>query len=162
VDVSLVVAMAENRVIGRDNAMPWHLPADLAHFKSVTMGSPILMGRKTHESIGRPLPGRDNIVLTRDPARAAAGCIAVATLDAALDRYVDAREVMVVGGAQVYAAALPRAHRIYLTVVHAWPQGDARFPDLDPSQWHEVERKERAADVRNPHALSFVVLEQNG
>ncbi len=156
--VSLVVAMAENRIIGRDQGLPWHLPADLAHFKAVTMGSPMIMGRKTHASIGRALPGRENAVITRDPRRVASGCAAVASLGDALARHADCDEVMIIGGGEVYRAAEAHAQRIYLTLVHAWPQGDTRFPDLDPSEWHEVEREERAPDAKNAYAMSFVVL----
>jgi dihydrofolate reductase len=146
--VALVVAAADNDVIGRGNALPWHLPADLAHFKRLTMGKPILMGRRTFESIGRPLPGRSNIVITRDPAFAAHGVRTVHSLDAALDlaaqiALVDGSdELMVIGGAQIYAAALPRAQRLYLTRVHARPEGDAFLPAIDWSEWREERREE--------------------
>jgi thymidylate synthase len=146
--VALVVAAADNDVIGRGNALPWHLPADLAHFKRLTLGKPILMGRRTFESIGRPLPGRSNIVITRDPAFAAHGVRTVHSLDAALDlaaqiALVDGSdELMVIGGAQIYAAALPRAQRLYLTRVHARPEGDAFLPAIDWSEWREERREE--------------------
>lgn len=158
--VTLVVAATEDGVIGRDNAMPWHLPADLARFKQLTWGKPIVMGRRTFESIGRALPGRRNVVVTRDPAWRAEGVHAADSLDAALAACGDAAEVMVIGGAQLYAAALPRAGRVELTRIHARIDGDTRFPALDPAEWREVARIERAADARNAHALSFISLER--
>lgn len=158
--ISLVVAMDRNRLIGRGNALPWHLPADLAHFKSVTMGKPIVMGRKTYESIGRPLPGRHNIVVSRNPDFSAPGCTVVASVEAALAAAGDAPEVMVIGGAQVYAEALPRAQRIYLTRVDAAFEGDAWFPALDAAVWRECHRTEHAPDDRNPYPYVFLVLER--
>lgn len=158
--VTLVVAMADGGVIGRDNRMPWHLPADLAHFKRVTMGKPIVMGRKTFASIGRPLPGRTNVVVTRDRAFGAEGVTVAHSLDEALDACGDVPEAMVIGGGEVYAAALPRARRIHLTEVHAAIDGDTRFPAVDPAAWREVARERRDADDRNPHAMSFVTLER--
>lgn len=158
--VTLMVAMADGRVIGRDNRMPWHLPADLAHFKRVTMGKPVVMGRKTFASIGRPLPGRTNVVVTRDRAFRAAGITVVHSLDEALDACGDAAEAMVIGGGEIYAAALPRARRIHLTEVHAEVDGDTHFPALDPAAWREVARESRPADERNAHAVSFVTLER--
>lgn len=158
--VTLVVATAVGGVIGRDNRMPWHLPADLAHFKRVTIGKPIVMGRKTFASIGRALPGRRNVVITRDRAFHAEGVIAAHSLDEALAACGDAPEVMVIGGGEVYAAALPHARRIHRTEVHADVDGDTRFPTLDPSQWHEIARESRPADERNAHAVSFVTLER--
>ena len=160
--VSLIVAMAENRVIGNAGELPWRLPADLAYFKRVTMGKPVLMGRKTWEAIGRPLPGRKNIVVTRNPAFAAEGAVVVHSLDAALDLVGSApgaEEVMVIGGEEIYRLALPRADRIYLTEVDLAPAGDARFPDLDPSEWQEASREDHAANGDAP-AHSFVVLER--
>ncbi len=162
--ISLIVAVARNGVIGRDGRMPWHLPADLKQFKRTTMGKPVLMGRKTHQSIGRPLPGRTNIVISRDPDFAAEGCTVVSTIPDALEaaRAVagDEGEVMVIGGGAIYAALLPRADRIYLTRIATDAQGDTRFPDLDPDQWREVRREERPADERNPHDAEFLVLER--
>lgn len=158
--ITVVVAATEAGVIGRDNAMPWHLPADLAHFKLLTWGKPIVMGRKTFESIGRALPGRLNLVVTRDPEWRAAGVTAAGSLDEALAAAGAAPEVMVIGGAQLYAAALPRATRIHLTRVHAALDGDTYFPALDAGAWREVARSERAADARNPHALTFLAYER--
>ncbi len=156
--VSLVVAMAENRVIGRDNGLPWHLPADLARFKAVTLGHPVVMGRRTFESIGRPLPGRENIVITRQTRFPAHGCTVVSSFEAAVAAAGNAEQVMVIGGAQIFEIALPRADRIFLTVVHTWPSGDVRFPDLDSEVWVEQEREERPPDARNASAMSFLLL----
>lgn len=158
--VTLVVAAAEGGVIGRDHAMPWHLPADLAHFKRVTMGKPIVMGRTTFASIGRALPGRLNVVITRDRTFRAEGVTVAHSFADALRACGDAPEVMVIGGGQIYAAALPHARRIHLTDVHAAIDGDTRFPALDPAEWREVARERRDADARNAHPLSFVTLER--
>lgn len=137
----LIVAYASNRVIGRDNALPWRLRGDLAHFKRTTLGHPIVMGRKTWESLGRPLPGRQNIVVTRDPAYAAEGATVVHTLEDALAAAGDAGQVFVIGGAQIYAAALDRADTLIATEVHAEVPGDAWFPPLPAGQWRESSRE---------------------
>lgn len=158
--VSLVVAMAENRVIGRDNALPWHLPADLRFFKNLTLGKPIIMGRKTYESIGRPLPGRQNIVLTRDDNFKAPGCDICSSLEQAMLAARDAGEVMIIGGAALYDAVLDTADRIYLTEVHSDIQGDTWFPELDPSHWTEISRERHFADERNSMDYSFVTLDR--
>ena len=158
--VAIVVAMAENRVIGRDNRLPWHLPADLRHFKQVTVGKPVLMGRKTHESIGRPLPERTNIVVTRDRSYTATGCIVAHSIESALKAADDHEEVMVIGGTDLYWQLLPRADRIYLTLVHAEFKGDALFPEINESKWREVERMDCAPDERNPWPYSFIRLER--
>lgn len=158
--LSLVAAVAENGVIGRGGAMPWHLPADLAHFKRTTMGKPIVMGRHTFEAIGRPLPGRRNIVVSGRPGFAPEGVEVAPDLAAALALTGDAEEVMVIGGGTLYRAALPLARRIYLTRVHGEFEGDTRFPDLAPADWRESAREERRADDRNPWPLSFVTLER--
>lgn len=158
--LSLIVAMADNRVIGRDGGMPWRLPADLRYFKRITLGKPIVMGRRTHQAIGRPLPGRHNIVISSDPDYRAAGCTVVSSPQAALTAAGDAPEVMLIGGGQLYRQMLPRAARIYLTEVHARPEGDLRFPELDPAEWRETWREEHPADARNPHPYDFVVLER--
>ena len=155
---SLVIAQAANRVIGRDNRMPWHLPADLAHFKRITMGHPVIMGRKTWESIGRALPGRLNIVISRTPSFNAPGATVVHSLDEAFLAAADADEGFVIGGGQIYAEALPTADRIYLTEVSAEVEGDTTFPALDRSQWHETIMGERAPDERNAHPLRFLLL----
>ncbi len=171
--ISMIVAVSRNGVIGKDGAMPWHLPADLQRFKRITLGKPVVMGRRTHESIGRPLPGRTNIVLTRDRDYRAAGCILAHTIDEALAAARAAAcaarepgrdevpgEAMVIGGAAVYAAFLPRADRLYLTRVDAEVAGDTRFPELNPAEWVETDREERPADARNPYACSFLVLDR--
>lgn len=158
--ISFIVAMDRNRLIGRDNALPWHLPADLAHFKAITMNKPILMGRKTYASIGRPLPGRHNIVISRNPRFSAPGCSVVTSIDAALAAAGDVAEVVVIGGAQLYAELLPRAQRIYLTRIDADFDGDAWFLELDADHWQELERSDQAPDERNLYAYSFITLER--
>jgi dihydrofolate reductase len=157
--LSAVVAASENDVIGRGNALPWHLPADLAHFKRLTLGKPILMGRMTFEAIGRPLPGRRNLVLSRS-GFAAPGVETVASLDAACALVADAPELMIIGGAQLYRQALPRIDTIHLTRVHCRIEGDAHLPPLTPQEWREIAREERAADDKNAHAMSFVTLQR--
>ena len=139
--VSLVAALARNRVIGAGNRMPWHLPEDLRRFKRLTMGAPVIMGRKTHQSIGKPLPGRRNIVVTRRPGAAWAGCEVAHSLGAALALAAGAPEVFVIGGAELYRLALPRADRLYLTLIDADYAGDALFPEIDPAQWRETARE---------------------
>ena len=158
--ISIIVAMAANGVIGRDNQLPWHLPADLKHFKQTTMGKPILMGRKTYESIGRPLPGRTNIVITRDTGYRVDGCIVVNSIDAALAAAGEQDEIMVIGGAEFYRQVLPRTDTIYLTRIHDSFDGDTCFPDLNDADWHEVERSDHAADAKNPHDYSFIRLDR--
>ena len=159
--LALIAALDRNRLIGRDNALPWHLPADLQHFKRLTLGKPVLMGRRTWESLGRPLPGRRHIVLSRDPAFRAEGATVVGSLDAALEAAGDAAEAMVIGGAAFYATMLPRARRLYLTEVDGEFDGDAWFPALDPAQWREVARECHAADAKNAHGYCFVTLERS-
>ena len=160
--ITLVVAVADNGVIGRDGALPWRLPEDLRRFKSQTLGKPVLMGRRTFESIGRALPGRHNIVLTRRtdwlPPVGAEAISVVRDWDAALRAVGEAPELMVIGGAEVYAVALPRADRVLLTRVHAEVDGDTRLPPFDPAQWIEVAVDRHPADGRNPIAMSFVEL----
>jgi len=158
--ISIVVAMAANRVIGNNNRLPWHLPADLKHFKQTTMGKPILMGRKTWESIGRALPGRTNIVITRDENYAAPGCVVVHSIEAAMQAAQQQDEVMVIGGAEFYRQVLPRADTIYLTRIHQDFEGDAFFPELDEAGWQEVARVDCDADDRNPYAYSFIRLDR--
>ena len=163
---SIIVAMAENRVIGINNKLPWHLPNDLKYFKQVTLGKPIIMGRKTFESIGKPLPGRTNIVVTHNPDWSAAGVTAVTSLEHAfataqiIIEASGADEVMVIGGEQIYCRVLPQINRIYLTQVHAKIDGDAFFPALDLAQWQEIERQNFAAEGANPYAYSFIVLDK--
>lgn len=154
--IALIVAAADNDVIGRNNALPWSIPGDLAHFKRTTMGRPILMGRLTFESIGRPLPGRSNIVISRDPDYSVAGVHCVDSLEKALNlaesiALIDgSEELMIIGGAQIYALALPRASRIYLTRVHTQPHGDAFLRGIEWADWIEVSRQENSADGDTP------------
>ena len=157
---SLVVAVAANRVIGRDNALPWRLPADLAHFKKVTMGHPIVMGRRTYESIGKPLPGRKNIVVTRNRAFQAPGCTVVPSLQEAWKAAGDAAEVCVIGGTSLFAETLPIADTIHLTEVEADVPGDTYFPVFDRSQWREKEIARHPADERHPYAIRILELER--
>jgi dihydrofolate reductase len=157
--IAIIVAMGTNRVIGRDNEMPWHLPADLKHFKQTTLGKPVLMGRKTHESIGRPLPERANIVITRDRDYDAPGCTVVHSIEEALRAAGDG-EVMVIGGAEFYRQILPRADTIYLTLIHQTFEGDTRFPELPDTDWREVERSDYPPDDSNPYPYSFIRLER--
>ena len=159
--LSIIAALSRNRVIGKDNQLPWRLPADLKHFKAVTLGKPVIMGRKTFESIGKPLPGRDNIVVTRDPQFRADGIAVAHSLDDALAQGRTAPEIMLIGGAQLYTQALPRAQRLYLTLIHTDIDGDAHFPKYDPAAWRETAREDHAADDSNPHSYSFVILERN-
>ena len=160
--INIVVAMAENRVIGRGGSLPWHLPADLARFKQITLGHPLIMGRVTHESIGRPLPGRLNIVVSQTPDYAAAGCAVARSFDDALAQASTAAEVMVIGGRALYTAAFPRAHRMYVTKVHATLDGDVVFPEFDRAGWREISRQWCRRDERNVHDYSFVVLARVG
>lgn len=156
--ISLILAMGRNRAIGRDNQLPWHLPADLAHFKATTMGKPILMGRKTWESIGKALPGRLNIVLTGQSGYHADGATVVNSIDDAISVCGSADELMVIGGAGVYQAFLPSAQKIYLTLIDEDFDGDTFFPELDEHKWHEEAREDHRADDRNPYDYSFRVL----
>jgi dihydrofolate reductase len=152
-----VVAASDNDVIGRDNALPWHQPADLAYFKRVTMGKPILMGRRTFESIGRALPGRRNIVLSRT-GFTAAGVDVVPTLDEACALVAGEESLMVIGGAMIFDIAMPRTDHIHLTRVHCVVEGDVFLPKLNADEWREVAREERPADARNAYAMSFTEL----
>ena len=154
----LVVARADNGVIGRDGGLPWHLPADLRHFRALTLGKPVVMGRRTFVAIGRPLPGRHNSVLTR-AGWTAEGVTAVPDLAAAVAAAGGAAEIMIVGGAAVYAAALPRAARVHLTEVHASPDGDTVLPPFDPAEWRETAREAHAA-AGDAFGYSFVTLER--
>ena len=171
--ISLLVAQAANRVIGREGELPWRLSNDLRNFKRLTMGHPIVMGRKTMDSIGRLLPGRQTIILTRDPVYAFDGAAIAHSWDEALvvasqhemvrlknDANGKPAEVFVVGGAEIYALALPHTHRIYLTEVHASVEGDTRFPELDRKRWKVIEETPFPADEKNDHAHTFLVLER--
>jgi len=158
--ISMIVAMAENRAIGKDNDLLWHLPDDFKHFKSVTMGKPILMGRKTYESIGKPLPGRENIVITRDKNFSADGTTLVNSIPDALEASEQYDEVMVIGGASFYEQMLPVANRLYITVVHATFAADAFFPDINLDEWDVIEQSEHAADEKHAYAFSFITYQK--
>ena len=165
--LSLIWAMTKNRVIGRDNALPWRLPDEMRHFVTTTRGKPVIMGRKQFESMNSPLPRRTNIVLSRDPAFHPNGAIVVRTLDDAIAQARDAGgadkadgEIMVIGGAQVFALALPRADRLYFTLIDAEIDGDVFFPAFDESQWREISRQTHAADARHAYAYTIRVLER--
>jgi len=158
--LTIVAALADNGVIGRAGALPWHLPDDLRRFKLLTMGRPILMGRRTFDSIGRVLPGRRNLVLTRNPQSLPPSVIGVATLALALEKCALDAELCVIGGAEVYRQTLPQADRLELTQVHATVDGDVTFPDLQADRWREVARTEHAADERHVYAMTFLTLER--
>lgn len=156
--ISMIAAMAQDRVIGKDNAMPWHLPADFAWFKQSTLGKPIVMGRKTFESIGRPLPGRHNIVISRNPDYSAEGVTVVADIAAAKVAAGDVEELMIIGGGSIYAACLSEADRLYLTFIDLSVEGDTRFPEWG-NDWQEVHSESYQADDKNAHDMRFVILE---
>lgn len=158
--LSMIVAMGENNAIGKDNDLLWHLPEDFKHFKKTTMGKPILMGRKTYESIGKPLPGRENIVITRDKRFTAEGVTIVNSIDAALSASEQYDEVMIIGGASFYQQMLPMVDRLYITLVHQTFEADAFFPDINMNEWAEIERSEYAADERHAYDFSFVTFEK--
>jgi len=158
--ISLIVARDLNGVIGRDNALPWRLPADLRRFKALTMGKPMLMGRRTFDSIGHALPGRLNLVLTRDRAWQAPGTVAVHSLDEAFKEARGAAELMVIGGAELFELVLPLAERVYLTDVEATLSGDTRIPDFVPAEWRELDCSSYAADADHAHAMTFRTLER--
>jgi dihydrofolate reductase len=162
----MIWAMAENRVIGRDNSLPWRLPNDMRHFMQTTMGRPVIMGRKTFESMKAPLPGRTNIVLTQNPDWQRGGVQVVATLDEAIELaqsqcLIDGvEEVMVIGGAQIYEMALPRADKLYVTLVHDEPKGDVFFPEFDLAQWNVIADERFEADERHSSAYTIQTLER--
>jgi len=158
--ISLVVAASTNDVIGSNGELPWHLPDDLRQFKRVTTGKPVIMGRRTFESIGRPLPNRRNIVMTRNPDYVAPGCEVVSSVDAALDLAGGADEVMIIGGGQVYRDFLPRADRIYLTRVQTEVKGDTHFPELDGDLWQRLSCERHPADAEHRYAFDVMVYER--
>ncbi|MDH5571014.1 MAG: type 3 dihydrofolate reductase [Gammaproteobacteria bacterium] len=160
--ISLIAAMTDERVIGINNSLPWKLPNDMKWFRQQTMGKPIVMGRKTFESFGaKPLPGRTNIIISRDKDYIAEDCIVAHTIDEALQAAGDVEEIMIIGGASFYEQMLPQAQRMYLTRVHTKVEGDAWFPEFDLSQWHEISRTDCEADERNALAHSFIILERD-
>ena len=158
--IAFVVARDRNGVIGKDGRLPWRLPDDMRHVRELTVGKPLIMGRRTFDSIGRPLPNRVSIVLTRDPDFRCDGCLVARTPEEALTLAGDVPEIVVFGGAGVFRDFLPRADRIYLTEVDTEAQGDTFFPTLDPKEWREVERRAHPADARHPFPFTFVMLER--
>ncbi|AZQ83253.1 type 3 dihydrofolate reductase [Colwellia sp. Arc7-635] len=158
--LSMIAAHANNRVIGKDNDMPWYLPADLAYFKKTTLGKPIIMGRKTYESIGRPLPGRKNIVISRDGDYKATGVEVVNSVEAALALVSDCEEVMVIGGGAIYQHCLVAAQRLYITHIEADIAGDTYFPEYDLKVWKKVSSTLHPSDDKNPYQLDFSVYEK--
>ncbi|MBS0290431.1 MAG: type 3 dihydrofolate reductase [Proteobacteria bacterium] len=158
--ISLVVAMTENGVIGHDNRLLWHLPNDLKHFKALTLNKPIIMGRRTYESIGKPLPGRQNIILTHARYLQIPQCDIVHSVNEALDITADAAEMMVIGGGEIYRLFLPLATYLYITYVHANIEGDTSFPLFDPSQWQEVSRQKYHKDEKHLYDYSFVAFKR--
>ena len=160
--ISAIAAMAENRTIGNKNQLPWHLPEDLKHFKSITSGHAVLMGRRTYDSIGRPLPNRTNIILTRDINFVAPDCVIASSIDEALSTAKDlgTDEIFVIGGAMIYRQLLPIINKLYLTIVHHKFLGDAHFPEINENEWREISRETHDSDASNAYAYSFIVLER--
>lgn len=158
--ISLIVAMASNRVIGLDGRMPWHLSADLKHFKKITLGSPVLMGRKTFEAIGRPLPGRDNLIISRNPAYQPVGGRVFTDKDTALEHAKSSAELFVIGGQTLYELFLPMADSLYLTLIHKNFQGDTYFPEFNWEDWQELQREDVFGDQSVDFSYSFVKLER--
>jgi dihydrofolate reductase len=160
--VSLIVAADENNVIGVQNKLPWHLPEDLQHFRKVTADHPIIMGRKTYESIGRPLPGRRNIVITRQKNFKRKGIEIVPTLDKALKAASlgEGDEAFVIGGGEIFRLAMPIAQRIYFTRIHGAFEGDITFPAIEEKEWRELSREKHEADEKNPHTFTFLLYER--
>jgi dihydrofolate reductase len=157
--ISMIAAMADNRVIGKDNQMPWHLPADFIWFKKCTMGKPVIMGRKTYESIGRPLPGRQNIVVSRNSELRIDGVETVTSLEQALSLVSDVEEAMIIGGGSFYEHCLPMANKLYLTYIDANVDGDTQFPDWGEG-WKQVHNEQYQADEKNAYDMQFVILER--
>lgn len=158
--LSMIVAMANDRVIGLDNQMPWHLPADLAWFKKNTLNKPVIMGRKTFESIGRPLPNRHNIIISRTPHISDNENVTwVESLDAAINLAKDNAEVFIIGGGNIYQQALPLANRLYLTHIDATLQGDTRFPDYNTGKWQQIFEEKHQVDDKNSYNYQFEILE---
>jgi len=159
--ISIIVAIANNWVIGCKNALPWHLPSDMRHFHQLTMGKPVIMGQKTFESIGKPLPGRTNIIITFDKSYTAPGCIVAHSIEESLATAKNSDEVMIIGGASIYKQFLPLANRLYLTLIEADIEGaDAFFPEFDYSDWNEIERVKNESDKENQYPYTFLTLER--
>lgn len=160
--LAFIVAMDENRAIGYQNQLPWHMPADLAHFKKNTLNKPMVMGRKTYESIGRPLPKRRNMIVTRDQDYVVEGGEVFTSIDAALAEVVDADEVMVIGGANLFTQLLPKANKLYLTKIHHQFTADTYLDAVDLTQWRTIEELYNKADTDNPYDYTFLTLEKDG
>ncbi|SMM99530.1 Dihydrofolate reductase [uncultured Candidatus Thioglobus sp.] len=158
--LSIIVAMDDNQLIGQNNALPWHLPADLAYFKKTTVGKTVLMGRKTHESIGRPLPNRRNIIVSRNPNFTAKGCEVVSNINDALKLAKDEEEVMIMGGASFYEQMLANINRLYITQIEGEFTGDAHFPEFDRSKFIEISRETHKPDEKNKHRYHFTILDR--
>ena len=158
--ISIIVAVAKNGVIGDKNSLLWHLREDMIHFRTTTSGHPVVMGRKTYDSIGRPLPKRTNVVITRDTNLAIEGCTVVHSLDEAVAMFDKSEEVFIIGGAQIYKQALPIADRIYLTVIDKEYEGDTSFPEIDYSAWNEISREEHSGGEEFEHPFAFITLER--
>ncbi|MFA0053842.1 type 3 dihydrofolate reductase [Vibrio echinoideorum] len=157
--ISMIAAMANNRVIGKDNQMPWHLPADFAWFKRSTMGKPVVMGRKTYDSIGRPLPGRLNVVISRDESLEIEGVTTVTSIEKALALVSDVDEVMIIGGGSIYESCLPKADKLYLTYIDFAVDGDTQFPEWGEG-WKQSFSETYQSDEKNKHNMEFVILER--
>ena len=162
ITISAIVAMAENRVIGKNNQLPWRLPADLRHFKAITTGHPVLMGRKTYESIGKPLPNRTNIIMTRNPSYQAPGCIVVTSIQGAIQSAISTKslELFIIGGEEIYKQFLPYIQKMYLTLIHHTFEGDAFFPEINWEEWNETNHEDHPADNENPYSYRFITLEK--
>lgn len=156
--LAIIAALAKQRVIGYQNKLPWHLPADLRHFKQLTLGKPVIMGRKTFESIGKPLPGRTNVIVSRNADYQAEGCRIAHSLTEALAQVSEAPEAMIIGGTEIFRQALPLAQKLYLTFIHADIKGDVFFPEWQSSEWQEIAREDFGSDDNNPYDYSFVTF----
>jgi dihydrofolate reductase len=157
--VTIVVAIAENYAIGKHNQLLWHMPADLKHFKQITSGHTVIMGRKTYDSVGKPLPNRRNIIITRQDITIP-GCEVVKSVDEALALSVNEKEVFIVGGAEIYKLAMDKTDRVYLTIIHHLFDADSFFPEIDYMEWKEVSREDHPADEKHKYAYSFITLER--
>lgn len=158
--ISIITAMAKNRVIGKDNTLPWQLPADLKRFKEITTGHPVIMGRKTYESIGKALSGRKNIIITKQKNYSAENCFIVNSIDEAISLVKDEKEIFFIGGAEIYRQILPRANRLYLTLIKKEFAGDVYFPEIRWNEWKEISRQKGYVDNNNPYEHEFLVFER--
>ena len=158
--LSIIVALSENNVVGINNQMPWHLSADLKRVKALTMGHHLIMGRKTYESIGKPLPGRTNVIITRNKNFQSEGCVIVSSLKEALEKAKADTEVFIFGGGEIFREAMPTVKKIYMTRIHHHFEGDTHFPELNPNEWKEIARHDFNADEKNNYNYSFIDLER--